>query len=115
AKFSSKDKIQAVKRYLEGTEGGKTIANSIGVHPRELYQWIKRFEFSGEKAFEKRYTTYSLEYKLDVIHYMNENGTSLRETAAFFNIPSCETLRKWKVAYETEGLDALKSKKKGRL
>ncbi|EEL37114.1 Tnp167A [Bacillus cereus Rock3-29] len=46
---------------------------------------------------------------------MNENGTSLRETAAFFNIPSCETLRKWKVAYETEGLDALKSKKKGRL
>ena len=43
---------------------------------------------------------------------MNENGTSLRETAAF-NIPSCETLRKWKVAYETEGLDALKSKKKG--
>ncbi|UOX95968.1 IS3 family transposase [Bacillus cereus] len=115
AKFSSKDKIQAVKRYLEGTEGRKTIANSIGVHPRELYQWIKRFEFSGEKAFEKRYTTYPLEYKLDVIHYMNENGTSLRETAAFFNIPSCETLRKWKVAYETEGLDALKSKKKGRL
>ena len=60
AKFSSKDKIQAVKRYLEGTEGGKTIANSIGVHPRELYQWIKQFEFSGEKAFEKRYTTYPL-------------------------------------------------------
>lgn len=30
-KFSSKDKIQAVKRYLEGTKGGKTIANSIGV------------------------------------------------------------------------------------
>ncbi|AJG78356.1 hypothetical protein bthur0010_45440 [Bacillus thuringiensis serovar pondicheriensis BGSC 4BA1] len=30
-KFSSKDKIQAVKRYLEGTKGGKTTANSIGV------------------------------------------------------------------------------------
>lgn len=30
-KFSSKDKIQAVKRYLEGTKGGKPIANSIGV------------------------------------------------------------------------------------
>lgn len=24
-KFSSKDKIQAVKRYLEGTKGGKTL------------------------------------------------------------------------------------------
>ncbi|EEM19470.1 Tnp167A [Bacillus thuringiensis serovar tochigiensis BGSC 4Y1] len=92
-KFSSKDKIQAVSRYLEGNEGGKTIADSIGVHPRELYQWIKRFEFLGEKAFERRYTTYSLEYRLDVIHYRNENGIFLRETAAFFNIPSCETLR----------------------
>ncbi|WP_243707075.1 helix-turn-helix domain-containing protein [Bacillus thuringiensis] len=51
--------MHAVKRYLEGTEGGKTIANSIGVHPRELYQWIKRFEFSGEKAFKKRYTTFN--------------------------------------------------------
>ena len=31
-----------------------------------------------------------------------------------FNIPSYETLRKWKIAYETGGLDALQSKKKGR-
>ncbi len=113
AKFSSKDKIQAVKRYLEGTEGGKTIANSIGVHPRELYQWIKRFEFSGEKAFEKRYTTYSLEYKLDVIHYMNENGTSIFETAAIFNLPSDSTLWNWQHIFETQGLAALEPKKKG--
>ncbi|WP_277819691.1 hypothetical protein [Bacillus cereus] len=28
AKFSSKEKIQAVKRYLDGTESGKTIAKS---------------------------------------------------------------------------------------
>jgi transposase-like protein len=46
---------------------------------------------------------------------MNEKGTSIRETAAIFNIPSYETLRKWKIAYETEGFDALQSKKKGRL
>ena len=45
---------------------------------------------------------------------MNEHGTSIRETAALFNIPSYETLRKWKIAYETGGLDALQSKKKGR-
>lgn len=28
------------------------------------------------------------------LHYMNEQGTSIRETAVFFNIPSCETLQK---------------------
>ncbi|WP_257130703.1 IS3 family transposase, partial [Bacillus pseudomycoides] len=114
AKFSSKEKIRAIRRYLEGTEGGKTIAKSIDVHPSMLYQWIKQYESLGENAFEKRYTSYSTQYKLDVLNYMNEQGTSIRETAALFNIPSYETLRKWKVAYETGGLDALQSKKKGR-
>ncbi len=78
-----------------------------------LYQWIKQYESLGENAFKKRYTAYSTQYKLDVLNYMNEQGTSIRETAALFNIPSYETLRKWKVAYETGGLDALQSKKKG--
>ncbi|MEC2983588.1 transposase, partial [Bacillus cereus] len=49
AKFSSKEKIQAVKRYLDGTESGKTIAKSIGVNPSVLREWIRRYESSGEK------------------------------------------------------------------
>ena len=115
AKFSSEEKIQAVRQYLNGNEGGKTIARSIGVHPSILHQWIKQYEIIGEDAFRKRYTSYPVQFKLDVLNYMNEQGTSIRETAAIFNIPSYETVRKWKVAYETEGMDALESKKKGRL
>jgi transposase len=114
-KFSPEEKIQAVKEYLNGNDGGKTIANSIGVHLSLLHQWIKHYEQLGEDAFEKRYTSYPAQYKLDVLNYMNEQGTSIRETAAIFNIPSPETLRKWKIAFETEGLDALQLKKKGRL
>ncbi|MEK7017062.1 hypothetical protein EXW62_09045 [Bacillus mycoides] len=52
-KFSSTEKIQAVKRYLDGTESGKTIAKSIGVTPVVLYEWIRRYESSGKKAFER--------------------------------------------------------------
>ncbi|MDP1422026.1 IS3 family transposase [Peribacillus simplex] len=114
ARFSSEEKIQAVRQYIDGHEGGQTIAKSIGVHPSLLHQWIKQFALFGEDAFEKRYTPYPAQFKLDVLNYMNEHGTSIRETAAIFNIPSYETLRKWKVAYETEGFDALQSKKKGR-
>ncbi len=68
AKFSSKGKIRAVRRYLEGTEGGKAIAKSIGVDPSILYQWIRRHESLGEKAFKKCYTSYPTDYKLDVLH-----------------------------------------------
>ncbi|MBT2759620.1 IS3 family transposase [Mesobacillus foraminis] len=114
AKFTLEEKLQAVKRYLNGSEGHKTVAKSIGVDSGVFHNWIKQYEFAGEAAFEKTYTTYTLEYKLDVLNYMNDQGTSLRETAAIFNIPSPETLRKWKVAFDTGGSDALKPLKKGR-
>lgn len=43
AKFSSEEKIQAVKRYVNGGESGLDIARSIGVHNSNLHQWIKHF------------------------------------------------------------------------
>ena len=45
---------------------------------------------------------------------MNEHGTSILETAALFNLPSDTTLWNWKRILETQGVDALQSKKKGR-
>ncbi|WHX98930.1 IS3 family transposase [Neobacillus sp. DY30] len=114
AKFSTEQKIQSVKEYLNGNDGVKTIARSIGVDHSVLLQWIKQYNLFGEDAFEKRYTSYPQQYKLDVLNYMNEQGTSIRETAAIFNIPSPSTLLKWKIAYESEGLDALQIKKEGR-
>ncbi len=81
AKFSSTEKIQAVKRYLDGTESRKAIAKSIELTPSLLREWIRRYKFSGKYAFEKLYTSYSTQYKLDVLNYMNEHGISIRETA----------------------------------
>lgn len=114
AKFTAQQKIQAVQRYLEGTEGQESIAKSIGVTSGVLITWIRQYQYHGESAFEKRYTTYTAEDKLKVLEYMNLQGTSLRETAAVFNIPAPSTLLLWQKQWEAEGVDALKPKKKGR-
>jgi transposase len=45
---------------------------------------------------------------------MIEHGTSLNETAAIFKIPAPSTIIAWRKLFETQGLDALQSKKKGR-
>ena len=95
AKFTDIDKLNAVKRYLNGTEGQQTIADSIGVNKSVFLNWIQQYRHHGEKAFEKVYATYTLEYKLDVLNYMNEHGTSIRETAAIFNISASSTLTNW--------------------
>ncbi len=113
AKFTEVEKIMIVKKYLNGVDGLNTLASNIGVHRSVLLNWVKQFQLHGEKAFEKRYTNYTAQYKLDVLNYMNVNGTSIRETAAIFNIPTHSTLLKWKKQLENSGIDALKPKKKG--
>ena len=75
---------------------------------------MKQFENHGEKAFVKQYTSYTQQFKMDVLNFMTENGTSLDETAAIFNIPAPSTILAWKKQLETKGIDALQSKKKGR-
>ena len=43
-----------------------------------------------------------MEYKLDVLNYMNENGTSPNETAVIFNISSPALIRKWRTQLRTK-------------
>lgn len=114
SKFTEEEKVEFVKIYLNGDEGLKPVSNMVGVDHSVLLNWIKQYQHHGDEAFKKRCTNYTVEYKLDVLNYMNENGTSIRETAAIFNIPTHSTILTWKKQLEDIGIDALKSKKKGR-
>jgi transposase len=114
SKFNIEEKIEAVIRYQQGSKGVKTIAKSIGVDHTVLLNWIKQYEHHGEDAFKKPYTSYTTEFKLDVLNFIKETGTSIREAAAIFNIATHSTVQKWQKGFELHGIDALKPTKKGR-
>ena len=67
-----------------------------------------------EAAFKEAYTNYSIEFKMDVLNYINEMGASIEEATAVFNIPASSTVSNWKHLFETQGIDALQPKTKGR-
>ncbi|MFF5994321.1 IS3 family transposase [Lysinibacillus sp. KU-BSD001] len=113
-KFTAEEKLDATLRYLNGKESYREIGKSIGVDHKSIIQWVKQYEYHGVKAFLKPYTNYTEQFKLDVLNYMAEHGTSLHETAAIFNIATHSTISVWKKLFETQGFDALQSKKKGR-
>jgi transposase len=115
SKFTLEEINEAVERYLNGNESAKDIAKSIGINQTTLNEWIRHYEHNGLSVYVKPYTSYTLEFKLNVLKYMTENGTSSYETAAIFNIPSPSNIRTWKRKLEVHGIDALQSKKKGRL
>ncbi len=114
AKFTAEDKLTAVKRYLNGSESSSEIAKSLGTDHKAILKWVKQYEYSGVDAFINPCTNYTQQFKLDVLNYMIEHGTSLNETAAIFKIPAPSTIIVWRKLFETQGLDALQSKKKGR-
>ncbi|WP_235616176.1 helix-turn-helix domain-containing protein, partial [Lysinibacillus parviboronicapiens] len=60
------------------------IAKDIGVTDRVVSDWIRRYQKNGVEAFLKSYTKYSADYKMNVLNYMNETGTSSIDTAALF-------------------------------
>lgn len=113
-KYSKEEKLEAVKRLLSGKESANTIASDTGMVKSNILFWTRKYELHGELAFTKSYTNYSAQYKLDVLNYMNENGTSIFETAAIFNLPTDSSLWTWQNLLETQGSDALVPKKKGR-
>jgi transposase-like protein len=90
-KFTLEDKLAAIQRYLEGADSYKSIGASIGTSENIVRTWVMQYQQHGSEALKKSYTSYSAQFKLDVLNYMNDNGTSPNETAAIFNItsPAC--------------------------
>ncbi|MGG2134750.1 IS3 family transposase [Bacillus sp. S2(2024)] len=114
AKYSLETKLAAVHAYLSGVESFKTVAEKYSVNISMLKKWVARFREHGLEGFPKAYTNYSIEFKMDVLNYMNETGASISETTTIFNIPGSNTVWEWKSLFDTQGIDALQSKKKGR-
>ncbi|NTU24580.1 transposase [Brevibacillus sp. HB1.2] len=115
SKFTAKDKLSAVLRYLYGEETHAAIAESIGTHKSMVGVWVMQYEKHGAEAFIiTSYTRHSTQFKLDVLNYMKNHGTSPNETAAIFQISSPRLVRKWRSEFQSQGKDALIPKKKGR-
>ena len=114
AKFTNNQKIEVIKRYQNGSDSIKEIAKSMGTSWSVVANWIKQFDYHGLAAFEKSYTMYTPQFKMDVLNYMNENGVSSEQAAVIFKISSPGQIRKWRSQLEKDGMNALFSKKKGR-
>src|SRR5690606_23916350 len=79
-----------------------------------LKDWVAQYKANGVEAFLPSYTNYDLNFKMDVLNYIKDFGVTTNEAAAIFNISSPSTVHKWVNLFNTIGIDALKSKKKGR-
>ena len=100
SKFSKEEKMNAVKRRLEGKESYASIAGSIGAGETTIKTWVLNYEAMGEDAFIRSSNRhYTLEEKNEAVRFCLEGKGSLSATCKKFKIPSAGTLRRWIKVY----------------
>lgn len=96
-RFTFEEKRDAVHLYLTNRYSFRGIAELIGVDHKSVMKWVKLYQYHGEESLRKSHCTiYSNEFKLDVLEYLHKTGASLLQAAAKFNIPSPQTVLRWK-------------------
>lgn len=115
-RYSDDFKKMVVERYMKGDITYDGLCEEYDIHARSsLQMWIDRYKEHGEENFCVRHGSYAGEFKIEVVEYMHEHGTSYKETAVHFNIPGPHTVKDWEKIYNEEGKEALLKHRRGKV
>jgi len=113
AKYTFEMKRNAVEHYLNTNDSFKVTAKKHQVNYSLLREWVARTKEHGIESLNSKCTRYDIQFKMEVLNFMNNTGASPLQVAAMFNVPSPRTVRKWRSILESQGIDALRKTSMG--
>ncbi len=116
-KYPTEFKLEVVKYYIDEHCGYRETARHFNLPTGDelVKKWVKRYEEHGINGLCKNLkSTYSGDFKINVIKYMNTNHLSLKETAFHFNLGHHDVVKRWQRIYYEEGPQALYEERRGR-
>ena len=116
SKYSSELKLEIVKYCIEGYHSKYDAAKKFNIpSPTPIDDWIRKYKEHGvEGLIKQKKSSYSGEFKQNVIEYMHKNHLSCTETAIHFNLGNNYIVSKWERIYYEEGPQALYEERRGR-
>ena len=114
-KYPVELRLRVALEYLEGTKSYNALAQKYGIaSPRDIAKWVGLYKEHGEAGLCTTHGSYDGQFKISVVEYMHSTGSSARQTAAHFNIPTFKTVCQWERIYLEEGREALLLERRGR-
>ena len=115
SKYSSEFKLQVVKYCIDGHHSKYDAAKEFNIpSPTPIMEWIRKYKEHGvEGLIKQQKSSYSGDFKQNVIEYMHSNHLSATETAVHFRVQTPIVL-KWERIYYEEGPQALYKEQRGR-
>lgn len=117
AKYSDEFKLQVVKEYLTGKIGLKRLAKKYSIPSNTAIRtWVAAYKAYGNNGIKRKRNkeVYSVQFKVDVLHFMKQTGASYQETAIQFKMNNPRLIAKWNQKFLEEGIEGLQEKAKGR-
>ena len=116
SKYSDEFKLQVVKYCTEQYHGYLDAAKYFNIpSDTTVLQWVRRYKEKGiEGLLKNKKSSYSGDFKQNVVEYMHNNHLSATETAIKFNLAQHNTVLKWERIYYEEGPQALYEERRGR-
>ncbi len=114
--YSDRLKLEIVLEYLNGNQGISALSKKYHVSKGDIQKWRDAYEINGINGIlsSNKNNSYSGDFKVMVVEYMHSTGTSIRKTAALFNIPSFTSVARWERQYYEEGKESLYIEKRGK-
>lgn len=117
AKYNEKFKLQVVQEYLNGPLSYTSLAKKYAIPSKStLQQWIKAYQEFGLEGLKRKgkKATYSVQFKMDVLHFMKQTGASYSDTATTFGMNNLSLIANWNRTFQDKGIEGLKPQQKGR-
>ncbi len=107
-RYTEKQKLAAVTAYRKDAGGLRATASAHDVGVDSLRAWIAAYEANGKAGLvAKMRVIYDLDFKLEVLRRMQDEGLSCRQVAALFNIRRLDLVAEWSRLYAAHGAAAL--------
>jgi len=107
AKYAAQFKLRVAEEYASGTEGFRLLAQRYGLDRGTLREWVAAYQCHGAEAFMPGPRRYDEAFKVLVLRHMRDEGLSLRQAAARFNVRGYATIAEWQRRYDAGGAEAL--------
>ena len=115
-KYSNEFKLRVIKYCLEENHSYGDAERYFNIPKGSRIKiWIQKYKELGvEGLMKQQKSSYSGEFKENVVKYMHENHLSATLTASKFNLGSPHVVQKWERIYYEEGPQALYEERRGR-
>ena len=117
AKYSEEFKLKVVKEYLDGSLGCVSLAKKHDIpNHSQIQRWIRAYEAFGIDGLRRKQSkrVFSVQFKIDVLHFMKQTGASYQDTAISFKLSNPSLIANWNRTFSKEGIEGLEEKVKGR-